>query len=113
MELAKLQELVKWTKGPLKVLDIGAGHGAVIERLFDFLGPEMIKSVNAIDISPDMIDSLRNRIDLSEKERKKVTAEVMDAQHLAFEDASFDAVFSNFVLQFIPDRAQVRNFHYS
>lgn len=87
---------------------MGTGQGAVPQRLFELLSPEMIESISAIDISPDMIASLKKRIEMRGGEWKKIDAEVADVHRLAFEDVSFDAVLSNFVLQFVPDRPQAR-----
>ncbi len=59
-------------------------------------------TVDAIDFSSGMVERLLERVaELSIGDR--VNARVMDGQALAFPDASFDAVCSNFGTVFFPD----------
>jgi SAM-dependent methyltransferase len=82
-----------------RVLDVGAGPGVLA-----LLAARRVAQVSAVDFSPGMIEQL---IALAAREGlTNIDTGVMDAQALAFPDASFDAVFSLFVLMFVPDRAR-------
>ena len=82
-----------------RVLDVAAGAGAV-----SIAAVRRGATVDAIDFSSGMVDRLRERlVELSIDGR--VNARVMDGQALAFPDASFDAVCSNFGVVFFPDPA--------
>ena len=82
-----------------RVLDVAAGTGAV-----SIAAVRRGATVEAIDFSSGMVDRLRERLaELRIDDR--VNARVMDGQALAFPDASFDAVCSNFGTVFFPDPA--------
>ena len=82
-----------------RVLDVGTGPGVLA-----FLVAPRVAQVDAVDFSPGMIEQVRAR---GERERiTNVRGAVMDAQSLAFADATFDAAFSLFVFMFVPDRAR-------
>ena len=82
-----------------RVLDVAAGTGAV-----SIAAVSRGATVDAIDFSSGMVERLLERVaELSIGDR--VNARVMDGQALAFPDASFDAVCSNFGTVFFPDPA--------
>jgi ubiquinone/menaquinone biosynthesis C-methylase UbiE len=74
-----------------RVLDVGAGRGAVARAA---LARDC--TVTAIDASPRMVQCLR-------ADYPAVRASVMDAAHLDFPDGSFDLVTAGFVVQILPD----------
>ena len=78
-------------EGP-RVLEVGVGTGI---NLPDY--PAGLK-VDAIDFSQRMLERARQRA-----ARADVTLHEMDAQHLAFPDASFDTVVSTCVFCSVPD----------
>lgn len=76
-----------------KVLEVATGRGAVLFPL-----AEAGADIDAIDLSPEMIR-------ITEKESKKrgfnnIRFQVMDAEHLGFEDNSFDLVICGFAVFF-------------
>lgn len=80
-----------------RVLDVATGPGTLA-----FAAAKRAREVAAIDFSPGMIAELEAR---AARERvENVSAAVMDAQALAFPDASFDAAFCLFGCFFFPDR---------
>jgi SAM-dependent methyltransferase len=72
------------------VLDVGCGLGVTTERFAKELGAR----VEAIDISPRMVELTRTR---------GIDAKVGDAQELPYGDSSFDCVFAGWVLYHMPD----------
>jgi SAM-dependent methyltransferase len=78
-----------------KVLDVAAGNGnaalAAARR-----GCE----VTAIDYVGSLLEGARRRADA---EGLRITTKVADAEHLPFDDASFDAVVSTVGVMFTPD----------
>ncbi|MEE8557181.1 MAG: methyltransferase domain-containing protein [Myxococcota bacterium] len=87
---APVVELLSPVRGE-RLLDLGCGDGALTVQLV-----ELGCHVTAIDSSPEMVASARER---------GIDAHVIDAQKLEFV-AEFDAVFSNAVLHWVtePDR---------
>jgi ubiquinone/menaquinone biosynthesis C-methylase UbiE len=79
-----------------RVLDVAAGPGT-LAMLAAACGAE----VSAIDTSPRMIARLQERV--RESGLGRVEGRIMDGSHLAFADASFDAVFCVFGIMLIPD----------
>ena len=79
-----------------RVLDVAAGPGT-LAMLAAARGADVI----AIDTSPRMIARLNERV--RESGLNRVDGRVMDGSHLAFADASFDAVFCVFGIMLIPD----------
>ena len=82
------RDLVAWCdlRPGQRVLDIAAGRGAVAGPAAQAVGPR--GAVLAIDGSPNMLRALaRDFGDVPQIETRE-----MDAHHLAFPDASFDAV---------------------
>jgi len=76
------------------VLIVGAGTGCDLKFL-----PRGL-DIQAIDISPAMIDRVRRR---AEALQCPVHAEVMDGETLRFKDAEYDHVILHFILAVIPD----------
>jgi phosphatidylethanolamine/phosphatidyl-N-methylethanolamine N-methyltransferase len=83
-----------------RVLEVGVGTGLSLAEY-----PNDVK-VTGIDISAAMLDKARDRI-----ERRKLSQvealEIMDAQSMTFEDSSFDAVISMYIMSVVPDPVQV------
>jgi arsenite methyltransferase len=96
-----------WILGRLepgeRVLDIGSGAG--MDSLIAALqvGPE--GSVTGIDMTPQMIDNARQGA--AELGLSNVTFVEGEAEQLPFDDASFDVVISNGVIDLIPDKDAV------
>ena len=95
-----------WKLGRLepgeRVLDIGSGAGTDSLVAAQMVGPT--GSVAGIDMTPEMLEKSRAaaaQMDLD------VTFLEADAERLPFEDASFDVVISNGVIDLIPDKDAV------
>ncbi len=83
-----------------RVLVDGAGTGADLA----FIPPGV--AVVAIDLTPAMVPRIRRR---AASLGRPVDARVMDAEHLDFPDASFDAVILHLIVAVVPDpQAAVR-----
>lgn len=81
-----------------RALELAAGTGIVTAEAARALPTTRIV---ATDISPAMLDVAAGRQDTSGVEFR-----VADAQDLPFDDGSFDAVFCQFGVMFLPDRAR-------
>jgi len=79
-----------------KILFVGVGTGADLQFIMD-----KDISVDAIDLSPEMLDKARNNYDAT-----NFTFTEMDAQVLAFSRESFDMVIANLILSVVPDPIQ-------
>ena len=77
-----------------RVLMVGAGTGLDLEYV-----PAAV-SVVAIDITPAMLARLERR---AASRARPTETRVMDARHLEFEDASFDAVIAHLVIAVMPN----------
>lgn len=86
------ERLIRQAKG--HVLEIGVGTG----RNLPLYDPAITTELVGIDLSPRMLDRARSR-----PCRVPVTLLEMDAQKLAFPDASFDTVVASYVFCTIPD----------
>jgi SAM-dependent methyltransferase len=73
-----------------EILDLGCGDGQLSKRLATGGA-----TVRGVDASPEMVESARSR---------GVAAEQGNAEALPFDDARFDAVFSNAVLHWVHDQ---------
>ncbi len=80
---------------PRTVLELAAGTGAATSALVRAL-PEA--DITATDLNPAMVALASARV-------SGATWVQADAQHLMFEDASFDLVASQFGVMFFPDKA--------
>jgi SAM-dependent methyltransferase len=93
------REFLAWLDVPpnSRWLDVGCGTGALTRTVLDTKSP---REVIGIDPSDGFVDYARSHIN-----DRRARFEVGDAQSLAFEDATFNAVVSGLVLNFIPDQA--------
>ena len=78
------------------VIDVACGRGAVL-----LAAAPMAGSLTGIDVSPGMIELAE--ADLRAAGVMSVDLQVMDAEQMAFADASFDVVTAAFALFFLPD----------
>ena len=79
-----------------RFLDVAAGSGAL-----GIAAARRGAEVTAIDFSPAMIERLEARVIAAGLEN--VRSQVMDGNHLAFEDDTFDATGSQFGVMLFPD----------
>lgn len=86
------QELFSHMQG--KILFLALGTGLDIETF------PRGQTIQAIDISPKMLEVAQPRIDLYEGD---IQAQVIDVHELAFEDNSFDQVFTSCTFCSVPD----------
>ena len=95
-----LKEIKKYLpeKAPLKILDVGCGTG-----FFTILLAKQGHQVTGTDLTPDMITNSRL---LAEEEQVICDFLVMDAEHLTFQDESFDVVISRNLTWTLPEAAQ-------
>ncbi len=77
------------------VLDVGCGTGNLTFAICDRAN---VQKACGIDLSPDFID---RAVELNRD--PKIEFRVGDACELPYDDASFDRVLSQLVLQFVPD----------
>ncbi len=91
------RELLKWLSIPVKKdwLDVGCGTGALSQIIFEHGLPNAIKG---IDSSADFVAYAKMHVDSA-----RITFEVGNAQALPIDSASFDAVVSGLVLNFVPE----------
>jgi enediyne biosynthesis protein CalE5 len=96
-----LQQAADWTPGS-RVLDAGCGSGYPAFEAARAVQPD--GQVVAIDLASDMIAVAAERA----RARRVDNIEFleMDAEHLAFDEASFDSVITTYGLMFCPDPAQ-------
>jgi phosphatidylethanolamine/phosphatidyl-N-methylethanolamine N-methyltransferase len=82
------------------VLEVGVGTGLSLP----FYGEHL--TVTGIDLSPDMLQKARARVD-RRGVRNVAGLHEMDAGNLAFEDDSFDTVVAMYVMTVVPDPDRV------
>jgi ubiquinone/menaquinone biosynthesis C-methylase UbiE len=84
-----------------RVLDIASGRGAVLFPCSEQIAPG--GEVIGIDFADEMV-----RVANEDAARRGISASVrvMDAEHLAFSDSSFDRVLCGFGIMFFPDQAR-------
>jgi arsenite methyltransferase len=96
-----------WSLGRLgpgeRVLDLGSGAGMDSLIAAMMVGPE--GTVTGIDMTPEMIEKARKGA--AELDLSNVTFIDGEAETLPFDDASFDVVISNGVIDLIPDKDAV------
>ncbi len=78
------------------VIDVACGRGAVL-----LAAAPMAGSLTGVDVSPGMIELAE--ADLRAAGLVGVDLQVMDAEQMAFADASFDVLTAAFALFFLPD----------
>jgi len=83
-----------------RVLDVACGPGA-LARCAAGRGAQVV----ATDFAPGMVEELQ-RLATADGVAGAIDAQVMNAEALALEDASFDAAFCLFGCMFFPDRAR-------
>ena len=83
-----------------RVLDLGSGAGTDSLVAAQMVGAE--GSVTGIDMTPGMLDRARRAA--REMGADNVTFVAGEAERLPFDDASFDVVISNGVIDLIPDK---------
>jgi len=83
-----------------RVLEIGCGSGVSLCETFANLQNTL--DYHAIDLSSEMVQMAQSRM-----HGQNVSIRVADSEHLPFEDASFDRVYSNLVLQLVADPEQM------
>jgi SAM-dependent methyltransferase len=86
-----------------RVLDLGSGAGTDSLVAAQMVGPD--GSVTGIDMTPDMLERARSAA--REMGVANVTFVEGEAEGLPFDDASFDVVISNGVVDLIPDKDAV------
>ncbi len=84
-----------------RVLDLGAGRGAVTFAAAEAVGAD--GEVCAIDIAPSMVERLRD--DVRERGLSTVQVSVGDAEAPEFESSSFDTVLAGLALFFLAEPA--------
>ncbi len=91
-----------YLKAGMDLLDGGCGPGTITKGLAEIVAPG---SVTGLDISQDQIEVARSTF----SDAGLVNAEFMTGSitELPFDDSSFDAVFTNMVVEHIPDSAKV------
>ncbi len=80
-----------------RVLEIGCGRGVGTDVILRRFG---VATVDAIDLDPHMIELARRRLS---RFGHRVRLDVGDAEHLAAEASSYDAVFDFGIIHHIPD----------
>ena len=96
--------LLEHLGGPLDgglALEIGCGQGVGTELI---LGRFKANSVQAIDIDVEMVELAKKRVS---RFADRVTVRVGDAELIAAEDKSFDAVFDFGIIHHVPDWRRV------
>jgi arsenite methyltransferase len=86
-----------------RVLDLGCGAGTDSLVAAQMIGPE--GDVTGIDMTPEML--VKARASAAEMGADNVEFLEAEAERLPFDDASFDVVISNGVIDLIPDKAAV------
>ena len=86
-----------------RVLDVGSGAGTDSLVAAQMVGPT--GSVTGIDMTPEMLG--KSRAAAAQMGLGNVTFLEADAERLPFDDASFDVVISNGVIDLIPEKDAV------
>jgi SAM-dependent methyltransferase len=94
------REFVAWLQVPpgSRWLDVGCGSGALTETVLAEAGPE---SIEGVDTSEAFVAYAASRVT-----DPRASFAVADAQALDRPDATYDAVASSLVLNFLPDPAR-------
>jgi len=94
------RKLVEHAALPLhaRVLDVASGRGAVLFPAAEAVGPQ--GSVLGIDLAEGMAKETAH--EAAQRGLSNVVVRQMDAEHLDFQDSSFDAILCGFALFFFP-----------
>jgi ubiquinone/menaquinone biosynthesis C-methylase UbiE len=84
--------------GGATALDVATGRGAILFPLAQTIGAQ--GKVIGVDISPGMVEE--TAAEVVRRGLTNVEVQRMDAEELAFPDATFDSVLCGFALQFLP-----------
>ena len=98
----RLVEQADLTPG-MRVLDVGTGRGAVLFPAAQAVSPS--GSVLGIDLSEEMVRATNAEIE--QRRVLNARAQVMDADHLTFPEAEFDAITCAFSFFFLSDQDAV------
>jgi phosphatidylethanolamine/phosphatidyl-N-methylethanolamine N-methyltransferase len=82
-----------------RILEVGVGTGLSLPYF------RKDAAVTGIDVSPDMLRKARERVARRGLTQVKAVLE-MDAENMAFEDSSFDAVLALYVASVVPNPAR-------
>jgi ubiquinone/menaquinone biosynthesis C-methylase UbiE len=95
-------------KEGMKVLELGCGSGAFTTFVARAVGDD--GNVFALDIQPEMLEQLQNKLKRTEnRDIKNIVPVEGNAHDLLFEDNYFDLVYTIAVLQEIPDKTKALN----
>jgi ubiquinone/menaquinone biosynthesis C-methylase UbiE len=94
------RQFLAWLDVPTRAkwLDVGCGTGTLSQTILDTASPQM---VIGIDRSEEYIEFAREQI-----QDPRVSFRLGDAQRVQVESASYDAVVSALVLNFVPQPTQ-------
>ena len=82
-----------------RILEVGVGTGLSLPYF------RADSQVTGIDVSAEMLDKAKQRV--ARRKLAHVAAlQIMDAEHMSFEDNSFDAVLALYVASVVPDPAR-------
>ena len=79
----------------LEILDVGTGTGFMALML-----AEMGHKTTGLDITEAMLDKARQK---ANGNNQRISFQVGDAENLPFDDASFDAIVSRYLIWTLPD----------
>lgn len=100
------QAIIKLIKNEISagmdVLDMGTGTGEVPINICDD-----VKSINAIDFSPEMIQIAQTKAD--KNGNKNINFLVKDSSHLNYKDNSFDVILIINLLHIVPNPENIIN----
>ena len=82
-----------------RILEVGVGTGLSLPYF------RADAEVTGIDVSAEMLEKARHRVERQQL-KHVVALHVMDAEHLEFEDNSFDAVLALYVASVVPNPAR-------
>jgi ubiquinone/menaquinone biosynthesis C-methylase UbiE len=91
----------------MRVLDVACGRGAVLFPAAEAVGDS--GSVVGIDLSDGMVQS--TSAEIAGRGIRNATVQLMDAEHLIFPAASFDALTCAFAIFFMSESVALGEFH--